>query len=235
MNRQRRTAPKSGQDVSNRVDAESPSALCDTGRHYLLSGLTTGAINCCQRALAINPHHGDALRLMGEICLHAGQPDQLIEWLANAVRIEPTAEHVSALGMAVHRSGKLEDALKAFDKAISLQPGNAVLWKNLASVLIEPEVLSGTGIVDLTENLSDFDQTSALISCLDLVISVDELCRRHGVDIGGAQLLLRSAPALFTRLTVTGSPSISRGSRYQLSHYRDDGLRPDIREVFCIL
>jgi cytochrome c-type biogenesis protein CcmH/NrfG len=74
---------------------------------------------------------------MGEICLHAGHPDQAIEWLANAVRIEPTAEHVSALGMALHRSGKLEDALKAFDKAISLQPRNAELWKNLASVLID--------------------------------------------------------------------------------------------------
>jgi hypothetical protein len=35
------------------------------------------------------------------------------------------------------------------------------------------EVLSGTDIVDLTENLSDFDQTSALVSCLDLIISVD--------------------------------------------------------------
>ena len=37
----------------------------------------------------------------------------------------------------------------------------------------DSEVLSGTDIVDLTENLSDFDQTSALVSCLDLVISVD--------------------------------------------------------------
>ena len=135
--RQHRAAPKSKQDVSNRLDVESPSALCDTGRRYLLSGLMTEARNCCQRALAIDPRHGDALRLMGEICLHAGQPDQAIEWLANAVRIEPTAEDVSALGMALHRSGKLEDALKAFDKAISLQPGNAELWKNLASVLID--------------------------------------------------------------------------------------------------
>jgi tetratricopeptide (TPR) repeat protein len=135
--RQRRAAPKTRQDVSTRVDAESPSALCDSGRRYLLAGLTAEAGVCCQRALAIAPHHGDALRLMGEICLHAGQPDQAIEWLANAVRIEPTAEHVSALGMALHRSGKLEDALKAFDKAISLQPGNAELWKHLASVLID--------------------------------------------------------------------------------------------------
>ncbi len=35
------------------------------------------------------------------------------------------------------------------------------------------QVLAGTGIVDMTESLSDFDETAALISCLDLVISVD--------------------------------------------------------------
>ena len=135
--RQRRAAPKGKQDISNRVDPELPSALCDSGRRYLLSGLRTEARNCCQHALAVDPHHGDALRLMGEICLQSGQPDQAIEWLANAVRIEPTAEHVSALGMALYRAGKLAEALKAFDKAISLQPEHAELWKNLASVLID--------------------------------------------------------------------------------------------------
>jgi tetratricopeptide (TPR) repeat protein len=35
------------------------------------------------------------------------------------------------------------------------------------------QVFAGTGIVDMTESLSDFDETAALISCLDLVISVD--------------------------------------------------------------
>jgi hypothetical protein len=56
--RQHRAAPKSQQDVSNRQDIESPSALCDTGRRYLLSGLTTEARNCCQHASAIDPRHG---------------------------------------------------------------------------------------------------------------------------------------------------------------------------------
>jgi tetratricopeptide (TPR) repeat protein len=37
----------------------------------------------------------------------------------------------------------------------------------------DKEALASADIVDLTENLSDFDETSALVSCLDLVISVD--------------------------------------------------------------
>ncbi|THD56197.1 MAG: tetratricopeptide repeat protein [Bradyrhizobium sp.] len=35
------------------------------------------------------------------------------------------------------------------------------------------EVLASTAIVDLTQGLSDFDETSALVSCLDLAITVD--------------------------------------------------------------
>jgi tetratricopeptide (TPR) repeat protein len=37
----------------------------------------------------------------------------------------------------------------------------------------DKEALSGSDIVDMTESLSDFGETSAVISCLDLVISVD--------------------------------------------------------------
>lgn len=35
------------------------------------------------------------------------------------------------------------------------------------------EVLAGADIIDPTDSLSDFGETSALVSCLDLVISVD--------------------------------------------------------------
>jgi tetratricopeptide (TPR) repeat protein len=138
MNRQPgRTIPESKGTVSNSVDGKSPSALSDLGRRLLREGLADEANHCCRHALAIDPLHVDSMLLMGDICLHSGQPDQAIEWVANAVRIDPKAEHVSALGMMLHRSGKLEEALKAYDKAISLQPENAELWKNLATVLVE--------------------------------------------------------------------------------------------------
>jgi len=117
-----RTAPESKGTVPNGVDAKSPSALSDLGRRLLLAGLTAEADNCGRLALAIDPRHGASLRLMGDICLHSGQPDQAIEWIARAVGIAPEAEHVSALGMALRRSGRLEDAAKAYDKAISLSP-----------------------------------------------------------------------------------------------------------------
>jgi hypothetical protein len=37
----------------------------------------------------------------------------------------------------------------------------------------DKQVLGGLDIVDLTERLSDFEETAALISCLDIVVTVD--------------------------------------------------------------
>jgi hypothetical protein len=37
----------------------------------------------------------------------------------------------------------------------------------------DKKILAGADIIDLTDIISDFGETSALVSCLDLVISVD--------------------------------------------------------------
>ncbi len=134
--RQRAISTKSGA-VSSRAQAGSPAALCESGRGLLLAGLPTEAANCGQHALAIDPNHADSLHLMAEICLHSGQWDQAIEWVARAVRIAPRAEYVSTLGTVLQRSGRPGEALKAFEKAIAIAPENAELWKNFGAVLID--------------------------------------------------------------------------------------------------
>ncbi len=121
--------------ASSNTDATSPAALCELGRRLLLAGLATEAANCGQHALAADPVHADALCLMAEICLHAGQLDQAIEWVSRAIRIAPKADYVSLLGTVLQRSGRLEEALRAFEKAISLEPENAELWYHFGVVL----------------------------------------------------------------------------------------------------
>jgi ADP-heptose:LPS heptosyltransferase len=37
----------------------------------------------------------------------------------------------------------------------------------------DQEILGGLDVLDITDQLSDFDETAALIGCLDLVITVD--------------------------------------------------------------
>ena len=134
--RQRAISTKSGA-VSSRAQAGSPAALCELGRGLVLGGSPTEAAKCGQLALAIDPNHADSLHLMAEICLHSGQWDQAIEWVARAVRIAPRAEYVSTLGTVLQRSGRPGEALKAFEKAIAIAPENAELWKNFGAVLID--------------------------------------------------------------------------------------------------
>jgi tetratricopeptide (TPR) repeat protein len=138
MNRQQRRAnsSKSGPVPAGPQDT-SPAGLCDLGRRLLLAGLPTEAADLCQRALAIDPGHADSLCLMGEVCLHLGQFDQAVEWVARALRIAPKAVYLSTLGTVLLRAGRLEEALKAFEKAISIEPENAESWKNFGAVLID--------------------------------------------------------------------------------------------------
>jgi tetratricopeptide (TPR) repeat protein len=138
MNRQQRRAfsKKSG-TVPSRTQDTSPSGLCDLGRRLLQAGLPTEAADLCKRALAIDPVHADSLCLMGEVCLQSGQFDQAVDWVARAVRIESKAAYVSTLGTVLTRSGRLVEAMKAFQKAISIEPENAEIWKNFGAVLID--------------------------------------------------------------------------------------------------
>ncbi len=69
--------------------------------------------------------------------MQTGQNDRAIDWFVRAIRQTSKVEYVSALGTALQRQGRLEEALKAFDKAASLQPDNAVHWKNLGAILID--------------------------------------------------------------------------------------------------
>ncbi len=138
MNRhQRRAASKKSGVTSKEARAITPASLCDLGRSLLGAGLSIEARDCCQRALAINPDHADSMFLRGEIALHSGQFDQAVEWVSNAIKLDPKAEYVSTLGTALQRMGRLEEAIEAFDKAISLQPENADFWKSIGAVLID--------------------------------------------------------------------------------------------------
>ena len=117
---------------------ECPQAvLCETGLHHLNAGRLLDAQVCCRQALAIDPDCADACHLMGLLSLHVAQHELAVEWLARAIAQAPKAEYVSSLGTALHRSGRLEEASKALDKAVQLRPDDAGLWTNLGAVLEE--------------------------------------------------------------------------------------------------
>jgi tetratricopeptide (TPR) repeat protein len=112
-------------------------ALCERGLHHLHAGRLLDAQICCRRALTINPDCADAHHLMGLLSLQAAQYELAVEWFARAIGHAPKVEYICSLGTALQRSGRLEEASKAFDKAIQRRPDDAALWTSLGGVLEE--------------------------------------------------------------------------------------------------
>jgi tetratricopeptide (TPR) repeat protein len=117
----------------------TPTALYDTGLHHARSGRHLDAQLCCQQALQLDPDHADTLHLMGQLFLHAGQYDHAVEWISRAIRQDPRVEYLSSLGITLQKQGRLEEALKVFEKAIQLGPDNAEVWRRMGDLLVQQE------------------------------------------------------------------------------------------------
>jgi tetratricopeptide (TPR) repeat protein len=119
-----------------KAQATTPDALYAAGLRHMQDGRHLDAQMCCQQTLAIDPHHADTLHLMGLVSLEARQYDHAVEWMARAIRQDARPEYLASLGTTLRRQGRHEDALKAFDKAVQLKPGDAELWQNHGGALI---------------------------------------------------------------------------------------------------
>jgi tetratricopeptide (TPR) repeat protein len=89
---------------------------------------------CCRQALAIDPNHTDSLHLMGLVALQARQYDHAIAWIARANQQDVNADYLFSLGTALTQQGLLQEACKAFDRAVELKPGDAEAWASRASL-----------------------------------------------------------------------------------------------------
>jgi tetratricopeptide (TPR) repeat protein len=130
--------PREGQAEPAKSRARSfgkPAVLYEAGVRHLRAGAPLDAQLCCQQALAMDPHHADAMHLMGLITLHANRHDLAIEWISRAIKQEPKPEYLTSLGNTLLKQGRGEEALKTFDKAVQLRPDSAELWKNLGDAL----------------------------------------------------------------------------------------------------
>ena len=135
--RERRAAARKSQKASNGASAGTPAALYETGLRHLHSGQPLDAQLCCQQALAIDPLHADTLHLMGLISLHAKQYEHALEWIARAIGQDPKPKYLASLATALQQQSRHDEALKACDKAVQLNPDDAGLWQLMASILVE--------------------------------------------------------------------------------------------------
>jgi Flp pilus assembly protein TadD len=89
-----------------------------------------------RRILGVKPDHADSLHLLGVI---AGQRDDnaaAVDWISQALAINPNAAiYHNNLGAFCRRLGKLDQAMAAYRKAVELQPDYADARYNLGNVL----------------------------------------------------------------------------------------------------
>ena len=138
--RERRTAAARGpQTKPPSPGPNTPAACYEAGLRHMRAGQYLDAQICCQQALAIDPGHAETLHLMGLLSLQSEQYDHAVEWISRALRQDPKAEYLYSLGTALRQQGRLEDALKAFDKAVQLKPDKAELWIGLGTRSGRPE------------------------------------------------------------------------------------------------
>jgi tetratricopeptide (TPR) repeat protein len=135
MNRNQRRAAAKSAGLASSGRATTPAALCELGFALLKSGQVAEADSYCRQALALQPDFADGLHLMGVIAFSRQQYDHAVEWIAGALRREPKSEYLLSIGHALQFQGRLEEALKAYDKGVALTPDEVELWKNMGFVL----------------------------------------------------------------------------------------------------
>jgi tetratricopeptide (TPR) repeat protein len=188
MNRQERRAAGRKSEAG---EPGSAAALYEAGLRHLRAGQYLDAQICGQQALATDSNHAGSLNLMAMLSIHAKQYDHAVEWGARALQQAPKPEYLVTLGSALQSLGRLEEALKAFDKAVQLKPDVAELWKNLGNVLLALQrpaeaLLSFQHILTLNPNHWEATYQSAVLSHqlgrLEEAVKHFDLCNRLKPD-----------------------------------------------------
>jgi tetratricopeptide (TPR) repeat protein len=112
---------------------------------HILGGRFLDAHLGCQQALAMDPENPETMNLLAVAHTEARQFDHAVEWASRAIRKDPKSQYLTTLGTALAKSGRVDEAIKVFDKAAGLKPGDATLWWRMGDALIEagrsPEAL----------------------------------------------------------------------------------------------
>lgn len=96
-----------------------------------------GAEAAFRRGLQLAPNDGNAMSFLADLLATRGRPDQAVEWKRRALEKDPLhATWYEALASYYTALGQLDDAQRAIDKAITLQPNAASFHETLAVIAI---------------------------------------------------------------------------------------------------
>jgi tetratricopeptide (TPR) repeat protein len=126
--RERRVAARENKKGPGSAGVQTAAALCEAGQRHMQAGRHRDAQLCCRQALAADPDHVGALHLMGLLSLLAGHYDDAIRWTARANEQDVNTDYLRSLAIVLEQRGLRNQALKAFERAVQLKPGDIELW-----------------------------------------------------------------------------------------------------------
>lgn len=132
-------------------DANFGPARFELGKVNLRLGDTAAAVKELQRAMDLNHDASEVAPLLARAMVEAGSYADVISRFASLELPVPAAdsELKAALGHAYMATRNLEGAVKAFDQAIALDPGNTYASVGKARLLaVSKDVESGRALLD---------------------------------------------------------------------------------------
>src|SRR5271156_5556813 len=109
--------------------------LCDQAARLLQSGEIPQAERLFLRVLEMAPDNFTACQTLGMIRFQQNDPVAALAYFDRAAAIQPGFASFTNRGVALQGLGRFEEALENYDRALALQPNNAVLFYNRGRVL----------------------------------------------------------------------------------------------------
>ena len=114
------------------------AAALELALQHHAAGRLTDAEVIYRQILAVQPHHPEALHLLGVIAHQAGRNDAAVDLISRAIQLGlSTAAAWSNLGEASRKLGRVDEAIAAFRQAVQINPSLAAAHGNLGSALLE--------------------------------------------------------------------------------------------------
>ncbi len=99
------------------------------------AGKLTEAIARYQRALEIDPHHVDALRLLGMALFNVGKAEQAADHYVRALELQPQNPLLlDGLGDIRMALGQVDHAIDCYERSLTIRPGKVGVLNNLAGL-----------------------------------------------------------------------------------------------------